>query len=100
MLKHLIANGDEAKAMTEHTPCDFKCEYNSGTNNSKQKWKSKTCQCEWENYHTRKKDYSWNSSPCICENSKNLKSVTDTSVTEFDEIVIVMDIVHTKKQIL
>ena len=29
-----------------------------------------------------KKDYSWNSSACICENSKYLKSIANTSVTE------------------
>ena len=37
-------------------------------------------------------------STCICENSKYLKSVADTSVTKCDEIVIVMmDIVLTEK---
>ena len=44
-----------------------------------------------------KKDYSWNPSTYICENSKYLKSIADTSVTEYDEIVIVMDIESTKK---
>ena len=34
---------------------------------------------------------------CICENSKYLKSIADTSVNECDKIVIVMDIVSTKK---
>ena len=34
---------------------------------------------------------------CICENSKYLKSIADTSVTQCDKIVIVMDIVSTKK---
>ena len=33
------------------------------------------------------------------ENSKYLKSIADTSVTECDEIVIVMDNVSTKKTI-
>ena len=41
-----------------------------------------------------KKDYGWNPSKCICENSKYLKS---TSVTERDETV--MDIVSTKKTV-
>ena len=36
------------------------------------------------------KDYSLNPSICICENSKYLKSVGDTSVTKWDKIVIVM----------
>ena len=45
----------------------------------------------------KKRDYSWNPSTCICENSKYLKSIVDTSVTECDKIVIVMDNVSTKK---
>ena len=44
-----------------------------------------------------KKDYSWNPSTCICKNSKYLRSIADTSVTECDEIIIVIDIVSTKK---
>ena len=47
-----------------------------------------------KNYRTWKKDYRWNPTTCICENSKYLKS---TWVTECDEIIIVMDIVSTKK---
>ena len=61
--------------------------------NSNQKWNNKTCQCECENYCMYKKDYSWNPSTCISENSKYLKS---TSVTECGEIISVMDIVSTK----
>ena len=45
----------------------------------------------------KKKDYSWNPSTCICENSKYLKSIVDTSVTECDKIVIIMDNVLTRK---
>ena len=45
----------------------------------------------------KEKDYSWNPSTCICENSKYLKSIVVTSVTECDKIVIVMDNVLTKK---
>ena len=41
--------------------------------------------------------YSCNPSTCICENSKYLKSIDDTSVTEYDEIIIVMDTIATKK---
>ena len=37
---------------------------------------------------------SGNPSICICENSKHLKSA---SVTEYDEVTYVMDIVSTKK---
>ena len=43
------------------------------------------------------KDYSFNSSTCIYENSKYLKSVADTSVTMRDKILIVMNNLSTKK---
>ena len=46
--------------------------------------------------HKCKKDYSWNLSTCICENSKYLQSVIDTSVNECAEIITVMDIVSVK----
>ena len=44
-----------------------------------------------------KKDYSLNPSTCICENSKYLKSVFDTSVTKCDKIVFVTINLSTKK---
>ena len=84
--------------MTGHISCDCKCKFNSTTCNSKQKWNSTTCQCDCKNYRKCKKDYSWNPSACIWDNSsKYLKSIADTSVTEWDGIIIVMDIVSTKK---
>ena len=43
------------------------------------------------------KGFSQNPSTCICQNSKYLKRVPDTSVIECDEIVIGTDIVSTKK---
>ena len=94
---NMITNKDEAKAMTEHTSCDFKCKFNSEIYNSNQKSNNETCQSECKNYHRCEKDYSWNSSTCICENNKYLKSVADTSVTKCDEIVIVMNNLSTKK---
>ena len=36
-------------------------------------------------------------STCICENCKYLKSITDTSVIECDEVINFLDIVSTKK---
>ena len=39
-----------------------------------------------------------NPSTCICGNSKYLKSFADTSVTECDKNLIVMDVVSTKKR--
>ena len=53
-------------------------------------------QCECKNYNYEKY-YSWNPSTCICENCKHLKSVVNTSVTECDKIVIVMNNLSTKK---
>ena len=93
----MITNKDEAKAMTEHISCDCKCEFNSTKCNSKQKWNNKTCQYECKNYRKCKRDYSCNPSTRVCENSKYLKSVADTSVTECDEIVIFIDIVSSKQ---
>ena len=94
---NMITNKNEAKAMKEYISCDRKCKFNSTTCNLKQKWNNKTCQCECKNYPKCKKDYSWNPSSCICENSKYLKRFDDTSLTECDEIIIVIDNVSTKK---
>ena len=94
---NMVTDKDEAKAMAEHISCDCKCKFNSTTCNSKQKWNNKTWQCECKNFPNCEKDYSWNPAPCTCENSKYLKSVTDTSVTKCDEIVIVMNNLSTKK---
>ena len=61
---------NEAKTITKHISCDFKCKLNSTAYNSNQKWNSKTCQYECKNYRTCKKNYSSNLSTCICENKK------------------------------
>ena len=82
--------------MAGHVSCDCKCKCNSTTCNSKQKWNNKTCKCKCKNYRKCKKGYSWSPRACTCENSKYLKSVADTLVTECDEIVIFMYIVSTK----
>ena len=84
---------DEAKAMKEHISCDCKYKFISATCNSKQKWSNKTCHYECKNYRKCKENYNWNPSKCICENSKYLKSIANTKVTECDEIIIVMDTV-------
>ena len=93
----MITNKNEARTMTKHISCDCKCNLNSTTCNSNQKWNNKTCQWECTNYHKWEKDYRCNPTRCICENSKYLKIIVDTSVTECDEIIAVMDIVSTKK---
>ena len=72
---NMIRNKNEAKAMTKHISCK----------NSNQNWNNKTCQCECKNYLSSKKK------------SKYLKSIADAPVTEFDDIVIVVDKVSTKK---
>ena len=90
---NMIANKSKTKTMTEHISCNCKCKFNSTICNSNQKWNNKTC----KNYCERKKDYSWIPSTCICESSKYLKSISDTSVTECDDVVIVMDKVSTKR---
>ena len=79
--------------MTEQISCDCNFECNSTTCNSKQKQNNKTCQCECKHYCKCKKAYRWNPSAYICDNSKYLKSIADTSVTKSDKITIVMDIV-------
>ena len=70
---NMIANKDEAKAVTEHISCDCKCKFNSATCNSRQKWNNKTCQCECKNYRKCKENYSWYPITCICGNNKHLK---------------------------
>ena len=47
-------------------------------------------------YCNCKKDYNWNPSTCIWENSKYLNSIDNTSVITCVEIISVMDIVTTK----
>ena len=94
---YVTTNKNEAKAMTEHISCDCKCKFNGTIYNSKQKWNDKRCQYECKNYRKCKEDYSWNPSTCICDDSKCLKSIADTSLTKCDEIIIAMDILSTKK---
>ena len=83
--------------MKEHISCNCKCKCKSTLWDSNQKWNIRTCQCECENYCKCKKYYSWNPSTCVSENSKYLKSIADTSVTECDVIIIFMDNASTKK---
>ena len=52
---------------------------------------------ECKNYHKFEENYIWNPRVCICENSKYLKLVKDTSVTNCDDIVIAIDNLSTKK---
>ena len=92
----MIINKNEAKTKTKYISCDCKCKFNNPTWHSNQKSNNNTCQCECKNCRTCKKDYSWNTSKCICENIKYLKSMANTSVIMCGEIISVMDIVATK----
>ena len=97
---NMITIKNKPEEMKKHISCDYKYKFNCATCNSNKKWYNETCQCECKNYCTCKKDYSWNPSTFICENSKYLKSVFDTSVISCDEITFVMflmDILSTKK---
>ena len=93
----MITNKSEVKTMRKHISCDCKCKCNSRACNYNQKLNNKTCQWECKNYQKCKKDYTWNPSTCVCENSKYLKSIADTSVIACGKIVSVMDIASTKK---
>ena len=82
----MLINKNEAETMTKHISCDCKCKFNSSTCNLNKKRNKKSCQHECKNYRT-----------CICENSKYLKSIGDTSVIDCDEIITVLGIVSTIK---
>ena len=62
---------------------------------SNEKWNNDKCQCECKKYGTCKKDYRWNPSIYICDNSKRLQYIIDYSVVVCDETVYVMDTVST-----
>ena len=91
---NMIKNKSEAKTLTKYISCDCKYKFNSTICNSNKNCNNKTCQCKYKSYKC-KKDYSWIPSICICENSKCLKSISDTSITDCDYIITVMDIVST-----
>ena len=94
---NVITYKNEAKTLAKHIiSCDCKCKFNSETCNSNEKLNNKTCQCTCKSYCKCKKHYSWNPSTRICENSKYLKIIADTSVIKCDEIISIMDIVSTK----
>ena len=88
MLKHLIC----LQTIAKYISCDLKCKFNRTTCNSNQKRNNKTCQCECKNCNKYKKDYILNPSTCICENSKYLKGIADTSVSECGKILTFTDI--------
>ena len=82
----IVANKNEAKILTKHIWFDCKSNRNRI---------AKHVSVKIENYHKSKKDYSWNSSTCVSENSKYVKGVAYTLVIACDEIIPVTDIVWT-----
>ena len=70
---------------------------NNGIVKHGMEWNNETRQCECKNYRKCEEDYNWNPNTCICENSSYLNSIADTSVSECDEVVIIMDNLSTKK---
>ena len=89
---NMLTNKNQAKTITKYISCDFKCKFNRTTCKSNQKRNNKTCQCECKNCYKCKKDYILNLSTCICENSKYLKGIADTSVSKCGKILTVTDI--------
>ena len=89
----MIANKGESKAMTEHISCDYKCKFNSTTCDSIKNGIIKHVNVNVKAIISVKKVIVG----ILAQNSKYLKSVADTSVTECDEIVIVMNNLSIKK---
>ena len=86
---NVLTDKIETKAMTDHIFCNFKCNFNNTTFNSNEKWNNKTSKWKGKNYRTWKEHYSWNPNTCIYKNNKYLKRFVDTSVIDFDEMIIV-----------
>ena len=63
----------DAKTQLNRISCDCKWTFDSSTYNSNHKWNIDKCKCKFKKCDKCKKDYSWNSSPCVCENSQYLK---------------------------
>ena len=92
-----ITRINKAKTLLKHISYDWIWEFNSTPCNSNQKWNNETYQRDCKNYCTSKKDYRWNPNTCICENSKYLKSIPDTSVIACDRIMHAVDVVSAKR---
>ena len=78
----MIANKNEAKALPKYISCDCKWKLNSATCHSNQRQNNNTYQCECENSHKCKKDYSQNLTICVFESIKYLKRIADTLVAD------------------
>ena len=101
----MITGINKTKTLVKHISCVFKCKFSSSTWHSNEKWNNDKCQSKCKKYRTHKKDLSWNTSACIYENSRYLKSIVDNSVIVCDEIMNVIDsvwrnVTNTNQQIL
>ena len=68
---------NEAKTLAKHISLDCKCKVDSTVCNSNQRWNIDKCQYKCKKDSTCKKEYSYNPSTCIFENSSYLKSNVD-----------------------
>ena len=75
--------------------CDCKCKYDSKTFISNQKQNSETCQCEYKNYCTCKRDLVGILAHVFVKMVSYWKSVAGDSKIVCDEIIYAMDIVST-----
>ena len=57
------------------------------TKKKKKKKNNDKCQCECKKYCMCKKDCTWNSSTCICQNSRYLKCIANDLVIIYDEVI-------------
>ena len=93
---NMITNENQATPMTNHISCDCKCKFYSRNEIQIKNRTIKHVNMNVKGIVSAKK-YNQNPNTRICENSKFHKSIVDTSVTDCDEIIIVMDNISTKK---
>ena len=92
---NMITRMNEVKTLVKQISCDCKCNFNSTTCDSNQKWNNNKCLCKCKKYPPCKKDFSWNPNICICKNSRYFKSAVDNSVIVCDQIINVIESVST-----
>ena len=67
---NMIRRMNEVKTLAKHSSCNCKCKFNGTTCNSNEKWNNNKCKFEYKKYRAFKKDCTWNSSTCFCENNR------------------------------
>ena len=73
----MTARINEAKTLAKHISLDCKCKVDSTVCNSNQRWNINKCQNKCKKDRTCKKEYSYNPSTSIFENSSYLRSIVD-----------------------